>query len=54
LDIKPWSEAWFKAEDIWTRVLELEVAFWPEDGDELVKPLKNQLWSGLMTQNKPT
>ncbi|KAF9477958.1 heme oxygenase-like protein [Pholiota conissans] len=54
LEIKPWSEAWFRAEDIWSRVLELEVAFWPEDGEELVKPLKKQLWSGLMTQTKPT
>jgi thiaminase len=28
------SSAWKSAERIWQRVLELEQAFWPEDGEE--------------------
>lgn len=34
LDIKPGSEAWIRAEEIWGRVVELEEAFWPLCTDE--------------------
>ena len=36
LDIKPGSDAWIRAEEIWGRVVELEEAFWPVGGDELI------------------
>ncbi|TFK32031.1 hypothetical protein BDQ12DRAFT_729029 [Crucibulum laeve] len=35
LGITPSSEKWKRAEEIWARVAELEVNFWPEDGEEL-------------------
>ncbi|PPQ96847.1 hypothetical protein CVT26_006016 [Gymnopilus dilepis] len=35
LGISPGSDAWLRAEAIWHRVVELEVSFWPEDGEEL-------------------
>lgn len=35
LDILPGSESWKRAEGIWERVVELEEAFWPIDGEEL-------------------
>ena len=38
LDIEEGSEAWVRAEQIWSRVVELEEAFWPDvenDGQEL-------------------
>lgn len=35
LNIKPGSEAWLRAEEIWGRVVELEEAFWPIGGEEL-------------------
>lgn len=34
LNIPHGSEDWKRGEAIWKRVLELEVAFWPNDGDE--------------------
>lgn len=36
LDIKPGSESWARAGEIWSRVVELEEAFWPVGGDELI------------------
>ncbi|KAF8645406.1 hypothetical protein AX16_007840 [Volvariella volvacea WC 439] len=35
LGIRPGMPAWKRAEDIWARVVELEVGFWPEDGEEI-------------------
>ncbi|KAH8103102.1 heme oxygenase-like protein [Cristinia sonorae] len=34
LDIQPGTEAWSRAEEIWSRVVELEEAFWPNVDDE--------------------
>ncbi|KAJ3573371.1 hypothetical protein NP233_g2465 [Leucocoprinus birnbaumii] len=34
-NIQPGSEAWARAEGIWTRVVELEVDFWPNTGEEV-------------------
>jgi len=34
LGITPNSKAWARAEQIWLRVVELEVGFWPEVGEE--------------------
>lgn len=34
LNIQPGSDAWKRAEAIWTRTVELEVDFWPEEGEE--------------------
>ncbi|GJE94559.1 heme oxygenase-like protein [Phanerochaete sordida] len=34
LDIKPGSEAWLRAEEIWGRVVELEECFWPQCTEE--------------------
>ncbi|CAL1699338.1 unnamed protein product [Somion occarium] len=41
LDVKPGSDAWVRAEDIWGRVIELEEAFWPPGENEIdfLKPL---------------
>ncbi|THH18394.1 hypothetical protein EW146_g2592 [Bondarzewia mesenterica] len=33
-DIRPGSDEWVRAEEIWARVVELEEAFWPEEGEE--------------------
>ncbi|KDQ17085.1 hypothetical protein BOTBODRAFT_129414 [Botryobasidium botryosum FD-172 SS1] len=35
LGIKQGTEAWAKAEEVWQRVVELEVEFWPHEGEEL-------------------
>ncbi|KAM6503372.1 heme oxygenase-like protein [Amanita muscaria] len=35
LDIKPGSETWYNAERRWNRVVELEVEFWPTEGEEV-------------------
>ncbi|OZJ04853.1 hypothetical protein BZG36_02596 [Bifiguratus adelaidae] len=32
--VRPGSQEWARAEMIWARVLELEEAFWPEEGEE--------------------
>lgn len=34
LAIRLGTDEWTRAEDVWTRVLELEVGFWPEEGEE--------------------
>ena len=34
LDIKPGTETWVNAEQIWNRVVELEAEFWPSAGEE--------------------
>jgi len=36
LNIQPGSDAWERAEAVWTRVLELEVDFWPEEGEKII------------------
>lgn len=33
-DVQPGSERWRRAELIWERVVELEEAFWPVEGEE--------------------
>ena len=33
-DVQPGSERWRRAELIWERVVELEEAFWPVQGEE--------------------
>lgn len=38
LDIRPSSDAWMRAEEIWSRVIELEEAFWPSE--EEIETLK--------------
>jgi len=35
LGIFPGTEAWIRAEAIWLRVIELEVGFWPDEGEEV-------------------
>ncbi|KAF8962610.1 heme oxygenase-like protein [Flammula alnicola] len=35
LDIQKGTEAWSRAEAIWSRVVELEVGFWPKEGEEI-------------------
>ncbi|KAF5347754.1 hypothetical protein D9756_010281 [Leucocoprinus leucothites] len=35
LEFQPGTDAWRRAEDIWTRVVELEVDFWPMPGEEI-------------------
>ena len=35
LSITPGTSAWESAENVWKRVIELEIGFWPEDGEEL-------------------
>ena len=35
-DVQPGSERWKRAELIWERVVELEEAFWPLEGEEAV------------------
>jgi thiaminase len=30
MDIKPGTEGWRRSEAVWNRVVELEVAFWPD------------------------
>lgn len=39
LYIAPGTSAWESAENVWKRVIELEIGFWPEDGEELVMRL---------------
>ena len=39
LNIVPGSPAYFRAEEIWVRVLELEEAFWPVGGEEMEEHL---------------
>ncbi|KXN81682.1 hypothetical protein AN958_03929 [Leucoagaricus sp. SymC.cos] len=39
LNIQPGTGAWKRAEDIWTRVVELEVDFWPVEGEEVSRRL---------------
>jgi thiaminase len=34
LEIQPGTDAWKRAEAIWLRVVELEVGFWPTDGED--------------------
>ncbi|KAF9530212.1 heme oxygenase-like protein [Crepidotus variabilis] len=34
-DIKPGTAEWTRGEAVWQRVLELEVTFWPESGEEI-------------------
>ncbi|OCH89653.1 heme oxygenase-like protein [Obba rivulosa] len=36
LNIKPGSDGYYRAEEIWARVVELEEAFWPIGGEEIV------------------
>jgi thiaminase len=31
LGVEPGTDSWARMEAIWTRVIELEVGFWPED-----------------------
>lgn len=33
-DVQPGSERWARAEAIYARVMELEEAFWPNEGEE--------------------
>ena len=33
-DVKPGTEAWTRAEEIWARAVELEEAFWPNVENE--------------------
>ena len=33
LDVKPGTQAWARAEQVWARVLELEASFWPVESD---------------------
>jgi thiaminase len=35
LAIEQGTEAWARAEEIWARVVELEIGFWPEEGEEV-------------------
>lgn len=35
LGITPGTSAWESAENVWKRVVELEIDFWPHDGEEL-------------------
>ena len=35
LCITPGTSVWESAENVWKRVIELEIGFWPEDGEEL-------------------
>jgi thiaminase len=34
LGIKPGTQTWINAEQIWNRVVELEAEFWPNAGEE--------------------
>ena len=34
LNIEQGSDEWERAGEVWKRVVELEVGFWPEDGEE--------------------
>ncbi|PPQ78608.1 hypothetical protein CVT25_010572 [Psilocybe cyanescens] len=34
LNIFPGTDAWRRAEAVWLRVVELEIGFWPEEGEE--------------------
>jgi hypothetical protein len=36
LGVEPGTDSWARMEAIWTRVVELEVGFWPEDGEEVL------------------
>ena len=40
LDIKPGTDLWRRAEMIWDRVVELEVGFWPNEGEEFEARLR--------------
>ena len=33
LCITPGTSVWESAENVWKRVIELEIGFWPEDGE---------------------
>lgn len=35
LGITPGTEEWRRAESVWKRVVELEVEFWPNEGEEI-------------------
>jgi thiaminase len=35
LGIEPGTSAWQRAEDIWARVIELEVDFWPDPREDI-------------------
>jgi formylaminopyrimidine deformylase / aminopyrimidine aminohydrolase len=35
LNIHEGSSGWKRAQEIWERVIELEVGFWPNEGEEL-------------------
>ncbi|PFH50615.1 hypothetical protein AMATHDRAFT_144738 [Amanita thiersii Skay4041] len=37
LGIKPGTEAWIRAEGIWSRIVELEADFWPNTGEEVTQ-----------------
>ncbi|KAJ8091115.1 hypothetical protein PM082_024596 [Marasmius tenuissimus] len=37
LDIAPGSPTWKTCEEVWSRVVELEVSFWPERGEEITQ-----------------
>jgi hypothetical protein len=34
LDVQPGTDLWRRVEGVWTRVVELEVEAWPNDGEE--------------------
>jgi thiaminase len=34
--VQPGSVHWKSAENVWNRVFELEDAFWPEEGEEVI------------------
>jgi thiaminase len=34
-DVRPGTDLWSRAEAIWSRVIELEVEFWPLEGEEI-------------------
>ncbi|CAA7267216.1 unnamed protein product [Cyclocybe aegerita] len=44
LGVEPGTDGWHRAEAIWERVIELEIGFWPEEGEEV--KMKKVLISG--------
>ncbi|KAJ3509708.1 hypothetical protein NLJ89_g5075 [Agrocybe chaxingu] len=58
LGVKPGTDEWHRGETIWERVIELEIGFWPEEGEEAT--LKHQFsllrrWTGsaILDVNEP-
>lgn len=41
LNIQPGTDTWKRAEGIWARVVELEVDFWPVEGEEVSQRATN-------------